>query len=128
MYFQMIRVISSPSSSTTGLVTLIFAISLRPFGNSVLKLVGLSAGVIAPPNGPRKPTRLCTFCAALADRSPFLRARLKLHLRGLDGSFVFDPKAESNLIILLEESRWTGNRGRCRGVFETASSKPCSMT
>src|SRR6201996_4837264 len=31
MYCQMIRVISSPSSSTTGLVTLIFAIEVRPY-------------------------------------------------------------------------------------------------
>src|ERR1700730_6890456 len=31
MYCQMIRVISSPSSSTTGLVTLIFAIEVGPF-------------------------------------------------------------------------------------------------
>src|SRR6266849_3785600 len=31
MYCQMIRVISSPSSSTTGLVTLIFAMELGPF-------------------------------------------------------------------------------------------------
>src|SRR3979411_2094935 len=31
MYFQMIRVISSPSSSTTGLVTLIFAMADRAF-------------------------------------------------------------------------------------------------
>jgi hypothetical protein len=30
MYCQMIRVISSPSSSTTGLVTLIFAIEIGP--------------------------------------------------------------------------------------------------
>src|SRR6266699_155488 len=32
MYCQMIRVISSPSSSTTGLVTLIFAMEIGPFG------------------------------------------------------------------------------------------------
>jgi hypothetical protein len=31
MYCQMIRVISSPSSSTTGLVTLIFAMGKRAF-------------------------------------------------------------------------------------------------
>ena len=31
MYCQMIRVISSPSSSTTGLVTLIFAMTEGPF-------------------------------------------------------------------------------------------------
>jgi hypothetical protein len=31
MYCQMIRVISSPSSSTTGLVTLIFAMGNRAF-------------------------------------------------------------------------------------------------
>jgi hypothetical protein len=31
MYCQMIRVISSPSSSTTGLVTLIFAMGDRAF-------------------------------------------------------------------------------------------------
>jgi hypothetical protein len=31
MYCQMIRVISSPSSSTTGLVTLIFAMEIGPF-------------------------------------------------------------------------------------------------
>jgi hypothetical protein len=31
MYCQMIRVISSPSSSTTGLVTLIFAMAGRAF-------------------------------------------------------------------------------------------------
>jgi hypothetical protein len=34
MYFQMIRVISSPSSSTTGLVTLIFAMEIGPFGTA----------------------------------------------------------------------------------------------
>jgi hypothetical protein len=31
MYCQMILVISSPSSSTTGLVTLIFAMEIGPF-------------------------------------------------------------------------------------------------
>jgi hypothetical protein len=31
MYCQMIRVISSPSSSTTGLATLIFAIEIKAF-------------------------------------------------------------------------------------------------
>src|ERR1700753_1993551 len=31
MYCQMIRVISSPSSSTTGLVTLIFAMEIGPY-------------------------------------------------------------------------------------------------
>src|ERR1700722_12924387 len=34
MYCQMIRVISSPSSSTTGLVTLIFAMEIGPLWNS----------------------------------------------------------------------------------------------
>jgi hypothetical protein len=53
----------------------------------------------------------------LADRSPFLRARLKQHLRGLDGSFVFDPKAESNLIILLEEISLDGQSRAVSGRF-----------
>src|SRR6185437_15724402 len=35
MYCQMIRVISSPSSSTTGLVTLIFAMEIGPYLESV---------------------------------------------------------------------------------------------
>jgi hypothetical protein len=35
MYCQMIRVISSPSSSTTGLVTLIFAMEIGPFWKRV---------------------------------------------------------------------------------------------
>src|SRR5207253_10718633 len=34
MYCQMIRVISSPSSSTTGLVTLSFAMEIGPFGTA----------------------------------------------------------------------------------------------
>src|SRR5260370_39190457 len=37
MYCQMIRVISSPSSSTTGLVTLIFAMKMGPFWNSAFR-------------------------------------------------------------------------------------------
>src|SRR2546421_1262554 len=37
MYCQMIRVISSPSSSTTGLVTLIFAMEIGPFWNSAFR-------------------------------------------------------------------------------------------
>jgi hypothetical protein len=41
MYCQMIRVISSPSSSTTGLVTLIFAMEIGPFWNSAFRGEGV---------------------------------------------------------------------------------------
>src|SRR6202043_2745211 len=58
MYFQMIRVISSPSSSTTGLVTLIFAMEIGPFWNSAFRDGGDNASrAIAPPTRSRKPRR-----------------------------------------------------------------------
>src|ERR1700681_4171732 len=44
MYCQMILVISSPSSSTTGLVTLIFAMEIGPFWNSAFR----DGGVMHP--------------------------------------------------------------------------------
>jgi hypothetical protein len=60
MYCQMIRVISSPSSSTTGLVTLIFAIEIGPFWNSAG-----DGGVMYPrystANAVAKAKALCSF-------------------------------------------------------------------
>jgi hypothetical protein len=47
MYCQMIRVISSPSSSTTGLVTLIFAMGDRAFGSRVTGEAGYRRAVAA---------------------------------------------------------------------------------
>jgi hypothetical protein len=41
MYCQMIRVISSPSSSTTGLVTLIFAMMEGAFSRKTARLGGV---------------------------------------------------------------------------------------
>src|SRR5258708_39962296 len=59
MYCQMIRVISSPSSSTTGLDTLIFAMTGGAFlEQRVLRRGGREYGrAIAPPTRGRKPRR-----------------------------------------------------------------------
>src|SRR5712671_6210524 len=59
MYCQMIRVISSPSSSTTGLVTLIFAMTEGAFLENRAVLAGLRdySRAIALQTGWRKPSR-----------------------------------------------------------------------
>src|SRR5690348_5190927 len=56
MYCQMIRVISSPSSSTTGLVTLIFAMVGKASRERFLGAGGRESGVIALQGGRRKPS------------------------------------------------------------------------
>src|SRR6476661_1816685 len=56
MYCQMIRVISSPSSSTTGLVTLIFAMEKGLFGDSALRGEAGDGRAIALPPPRRKPS------------------------------------------------------------------------
>jgi hypothetical protein len=57
MYFQMIRVISSPSSSTTGLVTLIFAMEIGPFWNSAFRDEGVMHPRYSTANARRKLAR-----------------------------------------------------------------------
>src|SRR5437879_8104369 len=58
MYCQMIRVISSPLSSTTGLVTLIFAMDIGPFGKIArFGTDGDAARAIALQTRWRKPRR-----------------------------------------------------------------------
>src|SRR6185312_12502405 len=59
MYCQMIRVISSPSSSTTGLVTLIFAMTEGAFFSKTADMGGMGdyRGPIAPRTARRKPSR-----------------------------------------------------------------------
>src|SRR6195952_1846941 len=58
MYCQMIRVISSPSSSTTGLVTLVFPMEVGPFWNSAFRDGwGDVIRAIAPQAPGRKPSR-----------------------------------------------------------------------
>jgi hypothetical protein len=71
IYFQMIRVISSPSSSTTGLVTLIFAMEIGPFWNSAFR----DGGVMHPRYSTAK-------ALAKALRTAHLRfgPRIKKHL------------------------------------------------
>src|SRR6202011_3779861 len=70
MYFQMIRVISSPSSSTTGLVTLIFAMEIGPFWNSAFRDGGDNASrAIAPPTRSRKPRRYALSAHILAQNA-----------------------------------------------------------
>src|SRR5271170_6642167 len=64
MYCQMIRVISSPSSSTTGLVTLIFAMEIGPFWNSAFRDGYTRA--IAPQTPWRKPRRYAVSAHLLA--------------------------------------------------------------
>src|ERR1700742_4166900 len=55
MYCQMIRVISSPSSSTTGLDTLIFAMIGKASWERAFLKAGWEWRVIAPPPAGRKP-------------------------------------------------------------------------
>src|SRR5215207_9877733 len=68
MYCQMIRVISSPSSSTTGLVTLIFAMTEGAFLENRAFRAGWSdyTGPIAPQTGRRKPSRYALSAQSLA--------------------------------------------------------------
>src|SRR5579864_4656536 len=88
MYCQMIRVISSPSSSTTGLVTLMFAMEIR----ALLESCGwICSRAIAPRNAARKPSGHAVqpiFLAALhvphAARHGVLRRRCGTH--GMAGS------------------------------------------
>ena len=62
MYCQMIRVISSPSSSTTGLVTLIFAMTEGPFSeNRAFGRVGDYTRPIALQGRPAEAKPLCSF-------------------------------------------------------------------
>src|SRR5579883_611939 len=71
MYFQMIRVISSPSSSTTGLVTLIFAMIDEAFRDRCARTAAsreFSAGVIALPKGVRKVRGYAVSAHLLAER------------------------------------------------------------
>src|SRR6187455_185813 len=67
MYCQMIRVISSPSSSTTGLVTLIFAMTEGAFLENRADSTGLRDYVraIALQTGWRKPSRYAVFTQLL---------------------------------------------------------------
>src|SRR5262245_16239458 len=115
MYCQMIRVISSPSSSTTGLVTLIFAMigkaSWERFGRSGWR----EKRVIAPRASGRKP-RGYAVCADLlaedAGRAERAAARSES-----------DPKAETKLIILLEKSAPAGQSGGDGARVESVSRK-----
>jgi hypothetical protein len=67
MYCQMIRVISSPSSSTTGLVTLIFAMTEGAFLGNRADCAGVRDYVraIALQMGWRKPSRYAVFTQLL---------------------------------------------------------------
>src|SRR5947209_7089283 len=73
MYFQMIRVISSPSSSTTGLVTLIFAMIGRAFWEQCAfeERRGLGCGGHSTPGGPAEAEPLCTFSPSFARQPDF---------------------------------------------------------
>src|SRR5579859_1217148 len=99
MYCQMIRVISSPSSSTTGLVTLIFAMIGKASCGTLLfeERVGGERRVIALRNGGRKPRRYAVSAHLLAGAA------------GSGGaaqvSFSSDSKAESKLIFCRSEER-----------------------
>jgi hypothetical protein len=64
------------------------------------------------------------FCSA---KARFRGARLTLWRRGLDGSFAFDSKAKSNLIILLEKSSPARHSREMFGAIESRYSKPDSM-
>src|ERR1700693_5432525 len=67
MYCQMIRVISSPSSSTTGLVTLIFAMEIGPSWNYAFREgFGDPVRAIALPTPRRKPSRHAVSAGLLA--------------------------------------------------------------
>src|SRR5664279_1676107 len=61
MYCQMIRVISSPSSSTTGLVTLIFAIGKRAFFENSAFRKGVMHARYSTANAGAKAKALCSF-------------------------------------------------------------------
>jgi hypothetical protein len=67
MYCQMIRVISSPSSSTTGLVTLIFAMTEGAFFGKPRGSGGVGDYMrpIAPQTGGRKPSRYAVSAHSL---------------------------------------------------------------
>src|SRR5476649_2785408 len=79
MYCQMIRVISSPSSSTTGLVTLIFAMEIGPFWTSAFR-EGWNARsddctrAIALQRRWRKPSRYAVSAHLLAGNAAALAA------------------------------------------------------
>src|SRR4051812_25772697 len=75
MYFQMIRVISSPSSSTTGLVTLIFAMERGLFGDRALREEAGDGRAIALPPPRRKPRRHALSVDSLAGEAGACRFR-----------------------------------------------------
>src|SRR3977135_921123 len=74
MYCQMIRVISSPSSSTTGLVTLILAMSEGAFLENRADNAGLRdySRAIALQTGWRKPSRYAVFAQLLGQNAAWV--------------------------------------------------------
>src|SRR5579871_4423649 len=80
MYFQMILVISSPSSSTTGLVTLIFAMIGKAFWKRFLRAGWRERRVIALQRGRRKPSGHAVW-ADLSTENPACAAETGCPLR-----------------------------------------------
>src|SRR6202035_5500239 len=82
IYCQMIRVISSPSSSTTGLVTLIFAMEIGPFGIARFGRDGRFRPRYSTANAKAKAEPLCSFSRSSSSEPRFLMIRseaLPLH-------------------------------------------------
>src|ERR1700676_5095222 len=106
MYCQMIRVISSPSSSTTGLVTLIFAMAGRAFLEQRLRRGGISGldnciRAIAPQTPWRKPRRYAVSAHLLVRNAAGV---------AVPATPALTPRYCHQLRYLLEKLCWTGNR------------------
>src|SRR6266478_4779410 len=114
MYCQMIRVISSPSSSTTGLVTLIFAMEIGPFWETAVS-GGWDESIraIALPRRWRKPRRWALSAHLFAPESRFWLSRTEADR---------ERGGLTNPVILLEKCYRTGDRMlpalRCRMRFQ----------
>src|SRR6266700_200290 len=129
MYCQMIRVISSPSSSTTGLVTLIFAmIGKASWEQRVFRRDEAGYPRYSTASALAEATWLCSSSPSFSLRRGLRHAfglqhrrRCRLSGRG----FGRKSKIESNPVILLEKSLRTGNRDEAgRAVLNRFLHKP----